>query len=153
MRHLLLIAVSLSLVACASVASGRHEILSVTSSPSGADVKLVCEKYSATAMTPAKLTIRRNVGDCALTVGKPGFAEQTVAIEQGVNPMYWGNMFFAPVGPSGGYVIVAGESDGEKALGVGLLAAAAAIFSTDFITGAVHTHRPSSIDVILQPKP
>jgi hypothetical protein len=152
LRQLLLIASCLSLGACASVASGRHETLSVTSSPSGADARLVCERVSVTGVTPAKLTIRRNAGDCSLTVAKPGFAAQTFTIEQGVNPMYWGNMIFAPVGPAGGYVVAAGDS-GEKAAGVGLLAAAVAIFGTDFVTGAVHVHRPNSVDVVLKPDP
>jgi len=148
MRRLLPFITSVSFIACATVTTGTQETLAVTSSPSGADAKLVCEKHSVAGVTPVKFSIRRNVGNCSLTVSKEGFAEHAVTIEQGVNPMYWGNMIFAPVAPAGVYVMLAGQSE-ETATGIGLLAAAAAIFGTDFITGAVHAHRPKSIDVIL----
>lgn len=139
-------------VSCASITSGRHETIAVTSSPAGADANLVCERQSATAVTPAKITIRRNVGNCILTISKDEFEPAVVHIEQGVNPMYWGNMIFTPVPPAGLYVLALGDSE-EKAIGAGLLAAGAVIFGTDFYTGAVHVHRPGVVDVVLKPKP
>lgn len=137
-------------LACATVASGTKETISVTSSPAGANARLACEKSSGEGVTPWKLTIRRNAGDCVLTVSKEGFEDRVVTIEQGVNPMYWENMLFAPVAPAGGYFVLVGDTQ-EKAVGVGLLVAAGVIFGTDFGTGAVHVHRPAVVDVVLKP--
>ena len=136
---------------CATVTTGRHETITVTSSPSGADATLLCDRHSALEKTPAKMVIRRNAGDCKLTISKEQFEPKVITIEQGVNPMYWANMIFVPIGPSSAFLIAGGNSQ-ERALGVGLLGAAAVIFGTDFYTGAVHVHRPGTIDVVLEPK-
>lgn len=143
---------ALCAVSCASITSGRYETIAVTSSPAGADASLVCDRHSATAVTPAKITIRRNAGDCVLTMSKTGFEPAVIRIEQGVNPMYWGNMLLAPVPPSGVYLLALGDSQ-EKSIGLGLLAAGAVVFGTDFYTGAAHVHRPGVVDVVLKPKP
>jgi hypothetical protein len=150
--RLLLPLLALCTVSCASITSGRYETLAVTSSPAGADANLVCDRHSAAAVTPAKIAIRRNVGDCVLTIAKADFEPAVLKIEQGVNPMYWGNMLLTPVPPSGLYLLALGNSE-EKAIGVGLLAAGAVIFGTDFYTGAAHVHRPGVVDVVLKPKP
>jgi len=132
--------------------TGTHEEIKVTTSPTDAHAALVCEgKPIGEGSTPQTFTIRRNAGDCQLTLHKEGFEDRTVAIEQGVNPAYWGNMLLSPVVPGGVYVTALGDS-GEKVLGIGLLGAGYAIFSTDFWTGAVHAHKPSSVDVVLKPK-
>lgn len=152
MRNVLLLLGCMSLISCATVFTGTGENIVVTSSPPSAMASLVCEgKPAGSGVTPATIPIRRNAGDCTLTVAKDGFEERTVLIEQGINRAYWLNMLFAPVPPSGLYVLWGGETN-EQPLGIGLLAAGAAIFGTDFITGAVHQHKPDHIDVVLKPK-
>ena len=152
MRVLVLALILPSLVSCATITTGAHEQIKVSTSPSAANAALVCEgKLIEEASTPHTFTIRRNAGDCKLTLRKEGFAEQSIVIEQGVNPAYWGNMLFSPVPPAGVYVTALGDS-GEKVVGVGLIGAGLAIFGTDFWTGAVHAHKPSTVDVVLKPK-
>jgi hypothetical protein len=149
---LLLPLLALCAVSCASITSGRYETIAVTSSPAGADANLVCDRHSVAAVTPAKINIRRNVGDCVLTIAKADFEPAVIKVEQGVNPMYWGNMIFSPVAPSGLYLLALGNSQ-EKSIGLGLLATGAVVFGTDFYTGAAHVHRPGVVDVVLKPKP
>jgi hypothetical protein len=140
------------LASCATMTTGRFEEIRVSSSPGQADVALVCQgQPSGEGKTPVVFKIRRNAGDCTLTLRKDGFAEQTIAIEQGVNPAYWANMIFSPVPPAGLFVAL-GDGPDDKAIGVGLLGAGLAIFGTDFWTGAVHQHKPGSVDVVLKPK-
>ena len=140
------------LASCATITTGRMEEIHVSSSPSQADATLFCQgRPSGEGKTPAVFTIRRNAGDCTLTIRKEGFAEQTIAIEQGVNPAYWANMIFSPVPPAGLFVLL-GDDPNDQAIGAGLLGAGLAIFGTDFWTGAVHQHKPGSVDVILKPK-
>jgi len=152
MRIALLLISCLCLVSCATMTTGRTELIRVSSSPDQANATLVCQgRPSGEGTTPVAFTIRRDAGDCSLTLRKEGFQEQTIAIEQGVNPAYWGNMIFAPVAPAGALVTLFGDSD-EKPVGVGLLASALVIFGTDFWTGAVHAHKPGSVDAVLKPK-
>lgn len=140
----------LPLAACATMTTGTNEKINVSSSPSEATATLVCDGHpEGEGLTPIVFTIRRNAGDCTLTLRKEGFEEQTHALSQGVNPAYWGNMVFSPLVPAGAFLTVLGDS-GEKAIGVGALAAAWAIFGTDFHTGAVHAHKPASVDAVLK---
>lgn len=113
---------------------------------------LLCGGHpSGEGPTPTAFKIRRNAGDCILTLRKDGFEEKTIAIEQGVNPAYWGNMLFSPLPPGGAYVMF-GPTANDKRIGLGLFTAGAAIISTDFWTGAVHAHKPPNVDAVLKPK-
>lgn len=144
--------IAIFLTGCATITTGRFEEIRVSSSPGDADATLVCEgRPSGEGKTPVAFKIRRNAGDCTLTIRKEGFAEKTVAIQQGVNPAYWGNMIFSPVAPVGTLFLI-GDAGGDQAVGIGLLGAGLAIFGTDFWTGAVHAHKPHSVDVVLKPK-
>lgn len=141
------------LASCATITTGTHEEIRVSSSPAQADATLVCEgRPSGEGRTPVTFKIRRNAGDCTLTLRKEGFEEKTIPIEQGVNPAYWGNMIFSPVPPAGAFVALLGDSPNDQAIGVALIGAGLAIFGTDFWTGAVHAHKPHNIDAILKPK-
>lgn len=152
MRYLALFVACLSLMSCATLANGRNETISVSSSPSEAKATLACETGAAeSGLTPIVFTIRRNAGDCNLTLSKDGYAERVMLIEQGVNPSYWANMAFTPLAPASGLLIVAKDPQ-AKLLGVGFLITGFFVFGTDFFTGAVHTHRPSHVDVVLEPK-
>ena len=152
MRVILLLSI-LPLVSCATMSSGRMETIDIRSTPDGANASMMCSGQPAgSGVTPTAIVIRRNAGDCMLTLTKTGFEDLTMLIEQGVNPAYWMNMVFTPLGPAGAYLLALGNP-GEKLLGVGILGVGFAIFSTDFWTGAVHTHRPYKVDVALKPKP
>jgi hypothetical protein len=138
------------LVACATISTGNHEKINVSTSPSEVLATLVCDGHpQGEGLTPIVFTIRRDAGDCTLTLRKEGFEEQTHALEQGINPAYWGNMIFSPLAPAGAYVTILGDS-GEKVIGVSALGAALLIFGTDFHTGAVHAHKPASVDAVLK---
>ena len=107
---------------------------------------------SGFGVTPTTITIRRNAGDCVLKVSKAGFEEMTFPIVQGVNPAYWSNMVFAPLAPAGAFVAAFSNDSQGRLAGLGFVAVGAAAISTDFITGAVHAHKPSKIDAVLKPK-
>ena len=140
----------LPLAACATMTTGTHEKINVSSSPAEATATLVCDGHpEGEGLTPIVFNIRRDAGDCTLTLRKEGFEEQTYPLSQGVNPAYWGNMVFSPLAPAGAFLTVLGDS-GEKAIGVGALGLAWIIFGTDFHTGAVHAHKPASVDAVLK---
>ena len=152
-RAVLLLLGSMLLVSCATITTGRFEEVRVSSSPAQADAALVCEgRPSGEGKTPVTFTIRRNAGDCTLTIRKEGFAEQKILVEQGVNPAYWGNMILSPVPVVGAYASLVSDSSGGQASGVGLVGLGVVIFGTDFVTGAVHAHKPHNVDVVLKPK-
>jgi len=140
----------LPLAACATMTTGSREKINVSSSPGEATASLVCNGHpEGQGLTPIVFTISRNAGDCTLTLRKEGFEEQTHTLEQGVNPAYWGNMIFSPLAPAGAFLTILGDS-GEKVIGVSALGAAWIIFGTDFHTGAVHAHKPGSVDAVLK---
>ncbi|HEX3581850.1 MAG TPA: hypothetical protein VH087_08805 [Thermoanaerobaculia bacterium] len=144
---------TLLLNACATITSGRYEEVRVSSSPNEADATLLCNgRPSGEGKTPVAFKIRRNAGDCTLTLRKEGFEEKTVAVEQGVNPAYWGNMILSPIAPIGAFWVIWGNESGARPLGFELLGAGVAIFATDFWTGAVHAHKPATVDVVLNPR-
>lgn len=152
MRRLAFLVACLPLISCASAMSGRFEDIRVSSSPSQANATLLCaNRPSGEGLTPVTFKIRRNAGDCTLTLRKDGYEDHNVVIEQGVNPLYWSNMLFSPVAPVGAVIVMNGKPE-DSVLGVGLIGAAAVIFGTDFWTGAVHIHRPAQVDVVLKPK-
>lgn len=150
LRRILLLTI-LPLTACATITTGTRESLIIGSSPAGADAKLVCAGLPAgSGVTPATITIRRNAGDCDLTIAKDGYQSQTVHIEQGVNPAYWPNLIASPLAPLGGFVTLFGDNSNDERIGVALMATAAVVIFTDFYTGAIHRHRPDKIDVTLK---
>lgn len=152
-RHLLLLLLSAAgLSSCATLSTDRFENVVVSSTPSGADATLRCGGNPAgSGVTPATIRIRRNVGDCELTVAKDGFAPQTFLLERGINRAYWLNMPLAALGPAGAFSTTGNDND--RRVGVALMAVAIAAVTTDFWTGAVHDHDPKRFDVLLKPKP
>ena len=148
-KRIMLLPILLTAFSCATAISGRRESLAVDSTPAGADARLFCAgKQVSSGVTPITFTIRRKAGDCDLTVSKSGFTEQTSHIEQGVNPWYWTNFATAPVALAGAYV----TSGATVALGAGMILVGAGGWFIDNGTGAIHTHRPKSVKVTLQPK-
>jgi hypothetical protein len=145
-----------TLISCASILSGTHENIAVNSSPSGADAALTCSPLAVQrGVTPLSISIPRKSGDCTLTVSKEGYAEQTIDIKQGINGKYWINFAWSPLVPTGLVGIIGWYGDptaSDKELGAAMLLVAAAAFSIDRFTGAIHEHSPKTIDVALKPK-
>lgn len=152
MWRLLVAACCFSLISCATAISGARENISVTSSPPGADALVVCDGQRAgSGVTPTTISIRRKSGNCLVKVTKEGYEDATEVAERGMNHAYWGNMLFTPLAPIGVFSIFLGNEQ-ERDRGVGMLAATAVIFTTDFITGAAHAHYPHKFDVVLRTK-
>lgn len=147
-RAIVLLLSAAVLSSCATMTTDRFEDIVVNSSPSGADATLVCARGTSRGVTPATIRIRRNAGDCDLTIAKEGFASQTMHFEQGVNRAYWLNMPLAIFAPAGAYVMTGDASD--RSAGTGLLLVGIAAIATDFWTGAVHAHTPHRVDVTLE---
>ncbi len=63
---------------CATITRGVHEKLSVTSDPSGADVRLSTGEHG---ITPAKFVKLRRTEPFTVTVSKSGYVPQTVKVE------------------------------------------------------------------------
>src|SRR5438477_3939143 len=63
---------------CATITRAVHEKLSVTSDPSGADVRLSTGEHG---ITPAKFVKQRRTEPFTVTVSKSGYVPQTVKVE------------------------------------------------------------------------
>lgn len=135
--------------------SGRNETISVTSSPSEATVALTCTGGTVKGgVTPVKLVIHRDAGDCVVRLTKDGYHERTVLLEQGVNRAYWLNFATLPLGMYGIIAVNGGffgeVSDNERNAGAGALVLSGGSWLFDKWTGAAHRHEPSSVDVVLE---
>ena len=100
-----LLPATLATFSCATALTGTRESISVASTPAAADARLSCAGVQVDGgITPATLTLRRNAGDCTLTVAKAGFVDETRLLEQGVNPAYWANFVTLPVALAASFV-------------------------------------------------
>jgi hypothetical protein len=152
MWRLLVAACCFSLISCATALTGTRENIAINSSPSGADALVVCDGQRAgSGVTPTTISISRKSGNCLVKVTKEGYEDATEVVERGMNHAYWTNMAFSPLAPIGVFSIILGNEK-ERDRGVGMLAATAVIFTTDFITGAAHAHYPHKLDVVLRAK-
>ena len=66
------------LTSCATITRGVHEKFTVLSDPTGADVRLSTGEYG---VTPAKFLKNRKGENFTVTISKPGYATQTVRVE------------------------------------------------------------------------
>lgn len=76
--HYLTILPFVCLTSCATITRGVHEKLSVTSDPSGADVRLSTGEHG---VTPAKFVKLRRTEPFTVIVSKSGYVPQTVKVE------------------------------------------------------------------------
>jgi hypothetical protein len=152
-RYLSSLLIACLLTSCATIKSGRDEVIAVDSDPSGATATIKCNgNISTSGTTPAKLTIARKADGCRVNVEKIGMKPQSIELERGFNRTYWIN--FIPVAgfPLGTVAAFAGSSE-TLAVGlitVGIVGGVGLI--VDRITGAMYDHNPNVIKVTLQPE-
>jgi len=120
-----LLLVALFLSGCATIISGQHQDIAISSSPAQAQVKV--ERTGNNAMitawegtTPASLSLRRKYS-YLLTLTLDGYQPVEMGLENGMNGWVWGNLLFGGI--------------------IGLI--------VDFSNGAAKTLEPDEIDVQL----
>jgi hypothetical protein len=153
MRNVALLLIGCLLCSCATITHGRDEVISVESSPSGANATIRCAgNISTSGTTPARLTIPRKADGCNVNIEQSGMKTRNVQLERGFTGAYWLNFI-----PTLGLPIYAlGEGIGNRDpnasgwLIIGL--AGAAGFIVDRVTGAIYDHDPHVINVTLQPQ-
>jgi hypothetical protein len=158
--HLKRIMTVLSLLlhtSCATIVSGTHENIEVTSSPAGAEAALKCSDGTARhGLTPLTVSIPRKAGDCTVEVAHDGYATESVRMIANVNPVYWYNFVTTPLVPAGvigltGFLFSKPDAQSRIA-GVACLLTVAAAWSIDHHTGADRAHSPAKVHVSLKPK-
>jgi hypothetical protein len=126
MKRILLLLPVLALAACATVTRGVHEKLTVTSDPSGAEVRLSTGEHGTTPTTFVKT---RRTENFFVTVSKPGYISQTVKVE-------------SRSGATGG-TAMAGNAVAGGLIGL----------AVDANTGAFYSLYPNPVSVRLTPLP
>ncbi len=75
------------LASCATVASGRTQVVSVSSNVRGAELFLDSEKIGTTPFTGAVPK-----GKSTLRVEAPGYTSETLSLSKTLDPLFWGNI-------------------------------------------------------------
>jgi hypothetical protein len=157
-RFVALLLIGSLLASCASIRHGTNEVISVDSSPSGANATIKCtNNISASGTTPARLTIPRKADGCRVDVEKGGMKTQTIQLERGFDSAYWLNFIPASGLPLGTIaVFTTGSLFGGPPDYVGVLLVAGIIGGVGLIVdranGAMYDHNPNVIKVTLQPE-
>ncbi len=151
---------SLLSVRCATVAHGRGQGIHVTSSPSGAAVRVSCEGLTRDAgVAPIDVVVGRNAQSCEITLSKNGFADRTVTLTRMRSGMVWLNLipgFVIGVVADVSTVSPVDESNrkkGNAAFFEGFVVGTAAGLLIDHSTGASYKQVPTRIDATLDPRP
>ena len=94
----LLLSVSL-LTGCASIVHGTRQDVPVSSSPTGADVTVICGKVpvKAPSQTPTTVSLKRNAEPCNIVVSKPGYEDASVVFVKRMSGWFWGNILFGGI--------------------------------------------------------
>ena len=151
LRAVVVVAVSLAAMSCATIAHGTHETLSIDSTPSGANVQLKCQELSRAGTTPARIVVPRNAADCVATISKDGYKTKSVSIERLPSRPYWLNfvpLAAGPIGFSDNSPVEIGSDAGLALLLSGIVGLA-----VDAFDGAMFRHEPTSVSVALDPAP
>lgn len=160
MRHFGLLAVSLLLAGCATIANDPREKIPVRSEPAGAVVTVDCGSAPMYGgVTPAVIIIERTSDPCAITVAKDGFAEQHVDLQRTISASTAGNAVpGAVLGAITGIFAaflemdrLGGEDTIESAASAGYHAGKGAADAVDRKTGAAYKHVPGEVFVRLDP--
>ncbi|TGN20963.1 PEGA domain-containing protein [Leptospira idonii] len=117
MLGLLLAIVSLISLNCATIFKGSDQLVSINSNVSGATVELDGLQIG---QTPYVGNIKKN--GKLLVLKKEGYETKTIALSNGIDPMFWVNIIFPGIWGS----------------------------STDYSTGAMYSYAPSTFQVDLE---
>lgn len=115
---------------CATIISGAHQDIEVTSSPNGAQVKVERLKSGTQrstvwqGSTPATIGLKRKY-PYVVTLSQEGYESVEIEIDRGTNGWVFGNILFVPLG---------------ALIGAGI----------DFGTGAARKLKPGAISVELE---
>jgi hypothetical protein len=148
---------------CASVVHGRYQDVAVSSTPSGAAVRVDCGDAPADAgVTPAKVKLRRGAEHCAITLSKSGYSDHVVTFTRMVSEATWGNivpglLIGTVIAAASAPIVVfsdsAAQEDRANGLGAaGVIGGAGAGAWIDHSTGAMYKQVPGTVDVTLQPR-
>jgi len=91
-----LLALLSALVGCATIISGSHDRLRVTSNPDGARVTVSPGNYAAT--TPGDVLLPRKGAPYRLRYEKDGYEPAQTNVTYETNPVVWGNLLVGLVG-------------------------------------------------------
>ena len=144
---------------CATIAHGRSQTIAVTSNPPGAAAVVACgDRVTATAITPAELTVRRSDDHCSLTLRLSGYIDQTIALRRVRSGVVWLNAipavglgFLFGAATAVGSLMDDSSDAANRALAAGAAIGGAVSFLIDQRTGALYEFQPRRIDVTLQP--
>ena len=163
MKNMFLALIVLSLSArCASIAHGRYEKVPLTSTPSGASIRVDCgDVPSDGGITPADVKLRRGAEHCAITLSKAGFADRTITFPRVLSHVAWGNIGPGLVlGVGAGAALAIGslfdESNNDRVSAAsisGIIVGTGVGFLVDRSTGALYRQVPSSVHVTLEGRP
>lgn len=144
MKRVLLAALLLSNVACATVVHGPMQRIRVESDPPEAVVRTeLCGPGSTKeTTTPAVVWVSRRAERCTLTIVAPYYEEAKVVLTRAIAPEFFGNLELA-----------AETLDGSAGWGYFLLGGlvAGTGFGVDAVTGALFEQQPNRVFVSLEP--
>jgi len=126
LRLLVVAAVALPCVGCASVTRGTTENISIASTPSGATAEISGLEIPTACVTPCVVQTKRNA-DITVTINKEGYEPQIIPLTKEV--------------PGSGAAGFAGNLLLGGVVGMGV----------DAATGAAQDHKPNPVIVTLQP--
>jgi hypothetical protein len=150
-------------IQCASTAHGRGQKIHVTSSPSGAAVRLTCGTTARDAgTTPVDVVVPRSAENCSIGLNMAGHNERTVPLTRMRSNLIWLNLVpgFIVGAAMGSAATVGSLMDttddsndaGNGAFVAGLAVGTGAGMLIDHTTGAWYRQVPERIDATLDPK-
>ena len=125
-RLLLVAALALPCVGCASVTRGTTENISISTTPSGATADITGLDIPTACVTPCVVQAKRNA-EITVTINKEGYEPQTIPLTKEI--------------PGSGAAGFAGNLLLGGVVGMGV----------DAVTGAALDHKPNPVIVTLQP--
>lgn len=151
------LALSPSLLGCATIAHGSRQTVHVETDPPGATFALLGKRYT----TPVDVQIPRKTQDVELVLEKDGYAVKRVALARKRSSTTWANLLWIPAGAGAGALAASGSSGwfaptpGEAVAG-GAVAGALVSGVALLVDGASHANYefdPPFIAAKLEPAP
>jgi PEGA domain len=125
-RLLLVAAIALPCLGCASVTRGTTENISIATTPAGATAEISGLEIPTACVTPCVVQAKRNA-DITVTINKDGYEPQIISLTKEI--------------PGSGAAGFAGNILAGGLVGMGV----------DAVTGAAQDHKPNPVIVTLQP--